>query len=79
MNVFEQVRDLISEQLGVEKESIKIESHLQDDLNSDPLSIADLAVSLEDKFNLKIPHESIVKFNTVSDIVEFIEDQTGDN
>ncbi len=79
MNVFEKVRDLISEQLGVEKEIIKLESHLQDDLNSDPLSTADLVVSLEDKFNIKIPHESIVKFNTVSDIVESIEDQTGES
>lgn len=78
MSVFEEVRELISEQLGIEKEAVQKDSHLQDDLNSDPLSIADLAVSLEDKFSIKIPQETLVKFNTVSDIVELIEDQTGE-
>lgn len=79
MNVFEEVKELISEQFGVDKESVEGNSHLQDDLNADPLSIADLVVSLEDKFKIKIPQENIVKFNAVSDIVEFIEDQIGES
>ncbi|MEX0616776.1 MAG: acyl carrier protein [Candidatus Woykebacteria bacterium] len=75
MNTLEEIKELISGQFGVEKDSILPDSHLQDDLNADPLSIADLVVSLEDKFKLKIPQEEIIKFNKVSDIVEFIEDQ----
>jgi len=79
MNVLEQVKELISEQFGVEKESVGESSHLQDDLNADPLSVADLVVSLEDKFNIKIPQEEIIKFNTVSDIVNYVEDQFGES
>lgn len=75
MNTLEEVKELISDQFGVEKGSISPDSHLQDDLNADPLSIADLVVSLEDKFKLKISQEEIIKFNLVSDIVEFLEDQ----
>lgn len=77
MNVLEQVKELISEQFGVEKNSVEESSHLQDDLNADPLSVADLVVSLEDKFNIKIPQEEIIRFNTVSDIVNYVEDQFG--
>lgn len=76
MSTFEEVKKLISEQLGVEENSIQDSSHLADDLNADPLSIADLVVSLEDRFKVKIPQEEIIKFNTVADIVEFIEDHS---
>ena len=79
MNITEEVKILISQHLGIEKEKINSESHLQDDLNADPLGISDLIVSIESKFKIKIPQESIVKFNTVSDIVEFIEDQETEN
>ena len=79
MNITEEVKILISQHLGIEREKINSESHLQDDLNADPLGISDLIVSIESKFKIKIPQESIVKFNTVSDIVEFIEDQETEN
>lgn len=79
MSVFEDIKQLISEQFGVESDSVQESSHLQDDLNAEPLSIADLMVILEDKFKIKIPQEDIMKFNTVSDIVDFVEDQIGEN
>ncbi len=75
MNIIGEVKVLVSAQLGIEEEEVHSDSHLQDDLNADPLGIADLVVSIEDKFKIKIPQESVVKFNTVSDIVDFIEDQ----
>lgn len=75
MNITNEVKTLISQQFGIEKEKINSDSHFQDDLNTDPLEILDLIVSIEEKFKIKIPQENIVKFNTVSDIVEFIEDQ----
>ena len=80
MNIIDELKILISQQFGIEEEKINSDSHLQDDLNADPLGISDLIVSIENKFKIKIPQESIVKFNNVSDIVEFIEDQeTEDN
>ncbi|OGY22252.1 MAG: acyl carrier protein [Candidatus Woykebacteria bacterium GWB1_45_5] len=76
--IFSKVRNLISSQLGVEEAEITPKSHLQEDLNADPLSIADLIVSLETEFNIKIPKEQIGKFSTVEDILNFIFDQTGE-
>ena len=76
MNTFEKVKEIISEHSGAEMESIRAESDLQKDLNLDPLSVADLVTKLDDKFKIKMSQENIMKFNTLSDIVDFIEDQS---
>lgn len=78
MNVEEKVRKIVSERLGVAEEEIKPTSHLQDDLNSDPLSLADLIVSLEDEFSINIPSEEGSKFQEVGDIVNYVADKIGE-
>ena len=75
MNTFEEVKDIISEHSGVEKEAINIGSHLQEDLNLDPLSITDIMAAIEEKFKIEIPKDNIVNLTSISDIVEFIEDK----
>lgn len=76
--ILSKVKKLISAQLGVEEAEITPTSHLQEDLNADPLSIADLIVGLETEFSVKIPKEQIASFSTVDDIINFISDQTGE-
>ena len=78
MEIFSKVKKLISYQLGVEESEITPASHLQDDLNADPLSVADLIVGLETEFNIKVPKEQIGEFSTVEDILNFVSDQTGE-
>jgi acyl carrier protein len=63
---------IISQQLGVEGSEISDSSHLQDDLNADQLGLADIVVSLEEEFKIKIPQEDFLKFATVGDIVTYI-------
>ena len=70
----EKLRKIIAEQLGVETESVNENSHFQDDLNADPLSMADLVVNIEDQFNVKIPQEELRRFATVGDIANFLAD-----
>lgn len=74
MTINETLKNLIAEQLGVELETITPNSHFQDDLNADPLSMADLVVSIEEKFNVKVPQEELIKFATVGDIANFLTD-----
>lgn len=78
MNIEEKVKKIVSERLGVGEEEINLNSHLQDDLNSDPLGLADLVVSLEDEFSVNIPSEESMKFATVGDIVNYIADRSGE-
>ncbi|OGY23631.1 MAG: acyl carrier protein [Candidatus Woykebacteria bacterium RBG_13_40_7b] len=76
--VYEQVKKIISTQLGIPEEQIELESHFNDDLNADPLSIADLVVSLEDEFKIRISEEAMLKFNTISDVVNYLTDKIGE-
>jgi acyl carrier protein len=76
--LFNRVKKLISKKLGVDETEITLNSHLQEDLNADPLSIADLIVGIEEDFNIKIPNEVAAKISTVEDITNYISDQTGD-
>ena len=76
--LFKHLRKIISSQLGVDEVEITPASHLQEDLNADPISIADLMVRLEEEFNFKIPQGQAQNFLTVGDILNFIADQTGE-
>lgn len=78
MSVEESVKEIVANHLGIPVEEIKRESYLQDDLNADPLAMADLVISLEDKFQVEIPPEESQKFDKVEDIVNFIADKIGE-
>ncbi|EHL17760.1 acyl carrier protein [Peptoanaerobacter stomatis] len=71
--MFEQVQEIIAEVLGTDKENIKLESNLTDDLNADSLDALDIATQIEDKLSVKIPDEEFTKFQTVKDIVDYLE------
>lgn len=78
MNVEETVKELISTHLGIVTDEISMESYLTDDLNTDPLTLADLVVSLEDEFKIEIPSQESQKFEKVEDIVNYIADKIGE-
>lgn len=69
---------IISEQLGVDRSEIKVDSHLQEDLDADQLSIADLLVLIEKEFDVSLDQNQTVQIETVGDILNLITDQTGD-
>jgi len=70
--VFEKVRDIIVEQLGVDPEEVKLESSFIDDLGADSLDIVELIMALEEEFDLEIPDKEAEKIATVGDAVEYI-------
>ena len=73
--VFDKVKELISEQLGVKADDITEASNIQDDLGADSLDIVDLVMALEDEFDVEIPEDQVENIKTVGDIVKFIEDK----
>ncbi len=70
--VFEKVKKLIVEQLGVEEDDITMEASFIDDLGADSLDIVELIMALEEEFNLEIPDSEAEKITTVGDAVEYI-------
>lgn len=74
--IFEKVREIISNILGIESEDITMGSSFMDDLGADSLDVVELIMDLQDEFNLEIPDEDAEKIRTVSDVVEYIKEHT---
>ena len=73
--IFDKVKSIIADQLDVEEDKITQSSNIQDDLGADSLDIVDLVMSFEDEFDIEIPDEDAEKFQVVSDLVKYVEDQ----
>ncbi len=78
--VFERVRKIIADQLGVEETEIKPETSFVDDLNADSLDLVELIMSLEEEFSkegksIEVSDEDAEKIATVQDAVDYIKEQ----
>ena len=71
--MFEKVQAIIAKELGIEKEEIKLDSRLAEDLGADSLDAVELIMALEDEFGIEVDDEAATKIKKVSDIVEFLE------
>ncbi|MHB1324782.1 MAG: acyl carrier protein [Thermoleophilia bacterium] len=74
--VFEQIKAMLVDQLGVEEEDVKMEASFQDDLDADSLDLVELIMEMEDKFGVKISDEEAQNIRTVSEAVEFVSART---
>ncbi len=72
MNIEEQVKNIIVEQLGVSIEKVVPDASLLDDLGADSLDLVELVMVLEDKAGREIPDEDAEKIRTVQDVVNYI-------
>lgn len=76
-SVEEKVIGIVSEQLNVPKEDIKLESRFVDDLKADSLDVVELVMEFEDEFEVTIPDEDYEKIRTVGDAVKYITEKQG--
>lgn len=74
--IFEKLKDIIVDQLGVEDETVTLEANIQEDLGADSLDTVDLITTIEDEFDISIPDEAVEGIKTVGDIVNYIEKNT---
>lgn len=70
--IFEKIKEVITEQLGVDEDAVKLETSFIDDLGADSLDIVELIMALEEEFDLQIPDSEAEKIMTVNDVVEYI-------
>ncbi|MBO8129437.1 MAG: acyl carrier protein [Peptococcaceae bacterium] len=73
-DVFEKVKSIIVEQLGVEEDEVTKEASFVDDLGADSLDLVELVMAFEEAFNMQIPDEEAEKIRTVGDAIEYIQD-----
>ena len=74
--IFDKVKKIVVEQLGVEEEDISLEASFIDDLGADSLDIVELIMALEEEFELEIPDSDAEKIGTVGDAVNYIKSHT---
>ena len=70
--IFDKVKEIIVEQLGVAENTVTSEASFIDDLGADSLDIVELIMSLEEEFDMEIPDADAEKIVTVNDVVEYI-------
>ena len=72
--IFDKIKEIIVEQLGVNDEDVQLETRFIEDLDADSLDLFQVIMELEDTFNVKV--EDVENIKTVSDAVSFIEKAT---
>ncbi len=72
--IFEKVKTIVIEQLGISEEEVKEEATFVDDLAADSLDIVELVMQIEEEFNMEIPDDAAEKIVTIGDVVDYIKE-----
>lgn len=73
----EKVKDIIVEELGVERDKLTNEASFMDDLGADSLDTVELVMAFEKEFDIDIPDEEAEKLRTVGDALNYLHEKTG--
>ncbi|HKK94939.1 MAG TPA: acyl carrier protein [Anaerovoracaceae bacterium] len=72
--VFEKIRELIIDQLGVDESLIELKTNLMKDLEADSLDAVEIILSIEEEYGIEIPDEEAENLATVEDLVKYVEE-----
>lgn len=71
--LYRKILVIVGEQLWLEPDKIRPESHLINDLGAGDLELAELQMQLEEDFDLQIPDEEMAQFHTIQDVYNYID------
>lgn len=72
--IFEQLKDLLAEQFGVDADTITMDTSFEEDLGADSLDLVDMSMALEEVFGVEeLTEEEISEITTVGDLVHFLQ------
>ncbi|MGI6728356.1 MAG: acyl carrier protein [Anaerovoracaceae bacterium] len=72
--VFEKIKEIIVEQLGIDEDDVTMNTHLMKDLEADSLDAVEIIMAIEDEFDIEVSDEDAEKFQMIGDIVKYVED-----
>ncbi len=70
--MLEKMKEIISEQLGVEEDEITPDTSFKEDLGADSLDLFELTMALEEEYDIEIPAEELAEIETIGDVIEFL-------
>lgn len=70
--VFEKMKGIVVDQLGVEEAEVTMEANFIEDLGADSLDIVELIMALEEEFEIEVPDEDAEKLTTVESAITYI-------
>ena len=74
----ENIIGYVSEQVGVDKDSLSRDTNFVDDLNADSLDVVELSMTIEDEFGIgEISEEDLKNIKTIGDLVDYVEHASG--
>lgn len=74
--IFEKLKELIAEQMGIEAGGISMDSNFEEDLGVDSLDIVELSMALEQEFDIgEMSEEDLATIKTVGDLVRYLQKQ----
>ena len=76
-SVEDKVKDIIAEELGVEREKLTNEASFMEDLGADSLDQVELVMAFEKEFDIDIPDEEAEKLRTVGDALKYLHEKMG--
>ena len=76
-NVEDKVKDIIVEELGVEREKLTSDASFMEDLGADSLDTVELVMAFEKEFDIDIPDEDAEKMRTVGDAMNYLHTKIG--
>lgn len=74
--VLDKIKEIIVDQLGLDDGTdIALETSLMKDLEADSLDAVEIIMAIEDEFSIEIPDEEAEKFQSIGDIVKYVEEK----
>ena len=71
--MFEEIKTIVADNLGVDEDSITMETSFKEDLNADSLDLFEMVMALEENYGVEIPSEDLEQLLTVADVINYIE------
>ena len=74
--MFDKVKDIIVKELMVDESEVTMDTDIREELGADSLALVDLAMTIEDEFEVEITDEAIEEIKTVGELVDYLKDIT---
>lgn len=71
--MLERIKEIAAEALGAQKDMMTEETSFKEDLGADSLDLFEMAMTLEEEFNVEIPSEDLEKIKTIGDVEAYIQ------